>query len=157
MLGSDRPSRPNRTEVFKARTNAAQCVRRHLRRRASASRRIGVAYIDVSQPAAAPGPAPPPIERTTKLGKYRWVDGFDGWVEDVDDAILAVRPARGSVPDGRLLKHVRLSPTTRAWGLYANGENVPGRNLYISEWWAGYAIALQQADGAHGSQSVPDC
>ncbi len=126
-----------RTEVFTAEADATRCVPRHLRRRASSSRRIGVAYTDTDTTACAkPAPAPAPIEWTTRLREYRWVDGYDGWVEDEDDAILAVHPARGTVRDDTLLAHVRLSKTTRAWGLYADGKHIAGRELFISEWWA---------------------
>ncbi len=70
------------------------------------------------------------------MREYRWVDGYDGWLEDEDDAILAVDPARGTVRDDTLLAHVRLSKTTLAWGLYADGKHIAGREPFSSEWWA---------------------
>lgn len=112
-----------RTEVFTSEVEAARSVLRHLRRRASSSRRIGVAYTEPERVSRSVH-IPPLIAWTTKLREYRWVDGFDGWVEDVDEAILAVHPGRGRMSDRALLNHVRQSQTTLAWGLYADGKHI---------------------------------
>ena len=129
----------SRTEVFHTKDDASQCVRRHLRRRATSSLRIGAAYLDAASPPPSARAEPREIW-TTRLRDYRWVDGFDGWVEDEDGAILGVHPARGTMPDRLLLAHARASPTTRAWGLYSNGEHLTGRELCISEFWANETI-----------------
>lgn len=133
-----------RTEVFEGQTDAAQSVRRHLRRRASSSRRISVAYVDQGNVAAAE-PAPVATEWTAKLREYRLIEGFDGWVEDCDSAILAVHPARDRVPDALLLADVRQPRPTLAWGLYADGKHIVGRELFISEWWATEAIRSRRS------------
>lgn len=134
-----------RTEVFNTEDDARGCVHRHLRRRATSSRRIGAAYLDTASP-PPPAPAAPLEIWTKKLRGYRWVDGFDAWVEDEDDAILDVHPARGTMPDRLLLAHVRASQPTRAWGLYRNGVHLAGRELCISEYWAGEAIRARIKD-----------